>query len=66
MLKRALIIATAVFAAQAGAAFADNNYTFDDPYWKTAFARGVEKTSYITSQTDPAFAKYDLVDSYNP
>lgn len=66
MIKRSLIIATAILVGHAGAAFADNNWTFDDPYWMNGgFTRGVEKTAYATSQTDETFAKYRDVDGYS-
>lgn len=66
-MKRSLIaIAAAVFALAANAAVADNNYVFDDPYWKQAEgsqsvhdARMVQDTQPIESQ-----GKYDAVDKY--
>jgi len=66
MLKRTLIIATIVCAAQAGAALADN--PFDDPYWKNSGAtqsgstvRNADRTVYEPSVTESTFAKYKLV-----
>jgi hypothetical protein len=40
MLKRTLVIAAAVIAAQSGVALADNNWTFDDAYWKNPALSG--------------------------
>jgi hypothetical protein len=66
MLKRALIVALAAVAAHAGAAFADNNWAFDDPFWSQGAKQGVEMTTYAASQTtSDSFAKYRLVDGYN-
>ena len=58
-------ILAAVLALGATAAFADNNYTFDDAYWKQAqSAQSVEAAQAVRS--DNARSKYDLVDNYNP
>jgi hypothetical protein len=52
----------AVLALGTTAAFADNNYTFDDAYWKQAQAtQSVQPTESAQTQ-----GKYDLVDRYNP
>jgi hypothetical protein len=65
MLKRTLVIAAAVIAAQSGAALADNNWAFDDSYWKDP-ARSGSATSLQTSNTVNAqFGKYIQVDGYN-
>jgi hypothetical protein len=60
-MKRNLIaIAATVLALGANAALADNNYVFDDPYWKQAEGtRAVQPTS-----APEAEGKYDLVDKY--
>jgi hypothetical protein len=66
MIKRTLVIAAAIIAAHAGAAFADNNWTFDDPYWMNkGFTRSVEKTDYTASQVDSSFEKYKDVNGYS-
>lgn len=67
MLKRTLLIAITVFAAQSGAAFADNNWTFDDAYWKSP-ARSGAMTSQMTggdNAVNAQFSKYRQVDGYN-
>jgi hypothetical protein len=66
MLKRTLVIAAAVIAAQSGVAFADNNWTFDDSYWKNP-ARSGSATSLQTSDNtvNAQFGKYVQVDGYN-
>jgi hypothetical protein len=66
MMKRTLVLALAVVAAQSGAAFADNNWSFDDPYWKRPAASGA-MTSYAASggAVDAQFAKYQQVDGFN-
>jgi len=55
-------ILAAVLALGTTAAFADNNWAFDDAYWKQA------QTIQSVQATQPAQAqgKYDLVDNYNP
>ena len=65
MLKRTLAIAT-VIALQSGAAFADNNWTFDDSYWKDP-ARSGSATSMQASdnRVNTQFDKYKQVDGYN-
>lgn len=66
MLKRTLVIAVAVIAAQSGAALADNNWAFDDSYWKDP-ARSGSATSIRTSDNavNVQFEKYQQVDGYN-
>lgn len=67
MLKRTVVIALAVLAAQSGAAFADNNWSFDDPYWKSPAASGA-MTSYASGAAgavNAQFAKYEQVDGFN-
>ncbi len=66
MLNRTLVFALAIVAAQSGAAFADNTWSFDDPYWKRAAASGT-MTSYAASggAVNAQFAKYQQVDGFN-
>ncbi len=65
-MKRILIVAAAVLAAQSGAVLADNNWAFDDPFWSREPAlQRVEHTSYIAGQMNDAFKKYEQVDGYN-
>jgi hypothetical protein len=68
MLKRALLIAVTAVAAQSGVALADNNWAFDDPYWKSPIASGMA-TSYASGAGDhianATFEKYKQVDGYN-
>jgi hypothetical protein len=67
MLKRTLVIAAAVIAAQSGVAFADNNWAFDDNYWKNP-ARSGSATMYKAGSDTTAstqFGKYIQVDGYN-
>lgn len=62
-MKRNLIaLVAAGLALGTTAAFADNNYTFDDAYWKQAPA----VQSVQAAQASEARAKYDQVDRYNP
>lgn len=56
------LIAAVVLSLCAGAALADNNYTFDDPYWKRAETVSAQP---MTGEEQPR-SKYDLVDNYNP
>lgn len=66
MLKRTLVIAAALIAAQSGVALADNNWAFDDAYWKNP-ARSVSATSLQASgnTVNAQFDKYKQVDGYN-
>jgi hypothetical protein len=62
-MKRNLIaVAAAVLALGTTAAFADNNYTFDDPYWKKAESIG----SVQPMQATESRGKYSQVDDFNP
>jgi hypothetical protein len=69
-MKRNLAILVGLVAALGTtAANADNNFTFDDPYWKRAetvhaFAT-VHSESTVSAATQSRGA-YDLVDNYNP
>lgn len=67
MLKRTLVLAFAVLAAQSGAASADNNWSFDDPYWKSPAASGAMTTyaSGAASAVEAQFARYQQVDGFN-
>jgi hypothetical protein len=61
-MKRNLIaIATLGLALGANAAFADNNWAFDDAYWKQA----PSVQSAQTTQSVPAKGNYDFVNQYN-
>ena len=46
----------------ASSAYADNNYTFDDAYWK----RAEITVSVQPMQSTESRGKYSLVDDYNP
>lgn len=66
-MKRSLIaIAAAALALGTTVVRADNNFTFDDPYWK----RSETAHSFRSVQAEPAAPQvrgpYDLVDNYNP
>jgi len=64
-MKRNLIgLAAVALALVANAALADNNYVFDDPYWKQAEIV-VSVQSAQSTESTPMRPKYDLVDSYN-
>ena len=61
-MKRNLIAVAALgLALGANAAFADNNWAFDDAYWKQA--PSVQSTQ--TTQSVPAKGNYDFVNQYN-
>jgi hypothetical protein len=62
-MKRNLIAIAAVgLALGANATFADNNWAFDDAYWKQA--QGTP--SVQSTQTTQTSGKYDQVDRFNP
>ncbi len=64
-MKRNLIgLAAVALALVANAALADNNYVFDDPYWKQAEIVTSVQSVQSTDST-PMRSKYDLVDNYN-
>jgi hypothetical protein len=66
MLKRTLVIAAAVIAAQSGAVLADNNWAFDDSYWKDPARSGSATSMRASDNTVTAqFEKYKQVDGYN-
>jgi len=62
-MKRNLIsLAAVALALVANAALADNNYTFDDAYWKRAeITVSVQPIASTESR-----GKYSLVDDFNP
>ena len=64
-MKRNLIAIAAVgLALGANAAFASNNWAFDDAYWKQA--PSVQSTaSAPATQSAPAKGNYDFVNQYN-
>jgi len=55
-------ILAAVLALGTTAAFADNNWAFEDAYWKQA--QGT--VSVQSNQTTETSGKYDQVDRFNP
>jgi hypothetical protein len=62
-MKRNLIAIAAVgLAIGANAALADNNWAFDDAYWKQA--QSIQ--SVQATQSTETKGKYDQVDRYNP
>ena len=62
-MKRNLIAVAAVgLVLGANAAFADNNYAFDDAYWK----QSQSTQSVQAAQAAETQGKYDQVDRYNP
>ena len=62
-MKRNLIAVAAVaLALGANAALADNNYAFDDAYWKQSQAT----PSVQATQAAETKGTYDQVDRYNP
>ena len=56
------LIAATVIALGATAAHADNNWAFDDAYWKQQDAI----QSVQSAQTSETKDKYEQVDRYNP
>ena len=66
MLKRTLVIAAAVIAVQSGAAFADNNWAFDDSYWKDPARSGSATSMQASDNTvNTQFDRYRQIDGYN-
>jgi hypothetical protein len=59
MIRKAIL--AAALALGTTAAFADNNWAFDDAYWKQA--QGTP--SVQTEQSVPARGSYDFVNQYN-
>ena len=58
-------ILAAVLALGTTAALADNNWAFDDAYWKQAQSiQSVQADRAV--QSGDTRGKYDLVDKYNP
>ncbi|HSD54418.1 MAG TPA: hypothetical protein VLC47_09640 [Burkholderiales bacterium] len=63
-MKRNLIaVVAAALALGTTAALADNNYVFDDPYWKQA--ETIVAVQSTSTESAPMRSKYDLVDNYN-
>lgn len=60
MIRKTLF--AAALALGTTAAFADNNWTFDDAYWKQAQA----VQSVQSTQSTEAQGRYDQVDRFNP
>jgi hypothetical protein len=61
-MKRNLIaLVAAGLALGTTAAFADNNWAFDDAYWKAA----PSVQSVQSTQSTPAKGDYDFVNQYN-
>jgi hypothetical protein len=66
MLKRTLVIAATLVAVHSGAALADNNWTFDDAYWKNPAASGMATSLQAgDDRVNAQFSKYMQVDGYN-
>lgn len=66
MLKRTLVVAATLVAAQSGTALADNNWTFDDAYWKNPAASGMATSLQASdNRVTEHFSKYMQVDGYN-
>jgi hypothetical protein len=64
-MKRNLIAIAAVgLALGANATFADNNWAFDDAYWKQAQGTPFVQSAQ-TTQSAPAKGDYDFVNQYN-
>ena len=62
-MKRNLIgLAAVALGLVANVALADNNYTFDDAYWK----RAEIAVSVQPMQATESRGKYSLVDDFNP
>jgi hypothetical protein len=62
-MKRNLIaLAAAALALGTTAAFADNNYTFDDEYWKKPQTQQTVQPM-LSTQSE---SKYSHVDDFNP
>lgn len=63
-MRRNLITAamTASLMLGATAAFADNNWPFDDPYWKQPQTVGTVQPTL----SQASLGKYHQVDGYNP
>jgi hypothetical protein len=53
-----------VLALGTTAAFADNNWAFDDAYWKQAQGTPSAQSAQ-TTQSVPAKGNYDFVNQYN-
>jgi hypothetical protein len=62
MKRNLTAVAAIALAVLSNAAMADNNFTFDDAYWKRA-----ESTSYIQpAASTETRSKYSHVDDFNP
>lgn len=69
MTRNLKVIIGLVAALGTSAANADNNFAFDDPYWKraeTAHAFPTAKSDEGRTGGTPSRGAYDLVDNYNP
>lgn len=66
-MKRNLIVVAALgLALSANAVLADNNWAFDDAYWKNPAASGMATSLQASGNAVNAeFAKYIQVDGYN-
>jgi hypothetical protein len=60
MIRTTLV--AAALALGSTAAFADNNYAFDDAYWK----QGQAVQSVQATESAAIEGRYDQVDRYNP
>jgi hypothetical protein len=61
-MKRSLIAIAATLALGSTAAFADNNYTFDDAYWKQ---QETVRSMQSAPSVEATLGKYHHVDGYN-
>ena len=66
-MKRKLIaIAALGFVLGDNVAFADNNWAFDDPYWKAPETVGAVKAPEVRAPATGEHSPYYLVDDFNP
>lgn len=64
-MKRTLTgLAAIALALVANAAVADNNYTFDDAYWKRSESVSIQLA--LPMGSTESRGKYSLVDDFNP
>jgi hypothetical protein len=66
MKRYVIAIAALGFVLGANAAFADNNWAFDDAYWKAPETVGAVKAPEIGAPTAGERSPYYLVDDFNP
>jgi hypothetical protein len=66
MKRYVIAIAALGFVLGANAAFADNNWAFDDAYWKAPETVGAVKAPEVGAPTTGERSPYYLVDDFNP